>query len=115
MDEENDWEGPDPTKEAFFSDMGDMEQEISEEAYELVEHALSLIDSEYYDDAIEVLRQSMGLYSQINKDEEIKSGKKDSSVIRNKISLNNSHKNIPKTRKYRTFLFLSIYYTRKEF
>ena len=79
MNDENKWDGPDPTKEAFFSDMSEMEGEIAEEAYELVEHALSLIDSQYYDDAIEILRQAIGLYSQINKEEEI-------TAIRNKIS-----------------------------
>ena len=61
----------DPTKEAFFQDLMEMEEDISDEAYELVEHALSLIDSKYYDDAIEVLRQAIGLYSQINAEEEI--------------------------------------------
>ncbi len=61
----------DPTKEAFFSDLENEEQEIISEAYELVEHALSLIESKYYDDAIEVLRQALGLYSQINKLAEI--------------------------------------------
>jgi tetratricopeptide (TPR) repeat protein len=79
MDEEWNGEGPDPTKEAFFSDMDEMEEEISDEAYELVAHALSLIDTEFYDDAIEVFRQAIGLYTQINKEAEIQ-------AIRSKIS-----------------------------
>ncbi|MBY9016326.1 MAG: hypothetical protein KGD68_11585 [Candidatus Lokiarchaeota archaeon] len=62
---------PDPTKEAFFSDMGDIEKEIASEALELVEHALSLLESQFYDDSIEILRQAIGLYAQINRDSEI--------------------------------------------
>ncbi|MHA1344095.1 MAG: hypothetical protein ACTSQG_08920, partial [Promethearchaeota archaeon] len=61
----------DPTKEAFFSDLLEMEDEISNEAYELVEHALSLLASNYYDDAIEILKQAIGLYEQINSMEEV--------------------------------------------
>jgi hypothetical protein len=61
----------DPTKEAFFSDMGNIEEEIASEAIELVRHALSLVETQYYDDAIEILRQALGLYAQINKSEEI--------------------------------------------
>ena len=57
----------DPTKEAFFSDMGDIEEDIASEAIELVRHALSLIESRFYDDSIEILRQAIGLYAQINK------------------------------------------------
>ncbi len=62
----------DPTKEAFFSDMGDIEKEIASEALELVEHALSLLEEQFYDDSIEILRQAIGLYSQINRDSEVK-------------------------------------------
>jgi len=69
---END-EGPDLTKDAFFSDMEDMEEEIASEAYSIVEHALSLIESGYFDDSIEVLRQAIGLYEQINREAEINS------------------------------------------
>jgi hypothetical protein len=61
----------DPTKEAFFSDLGNMEEEIASEAYELVAHALSLLESQYYDDSIEILRQAIGLYEQINRKAEI--------------------------------------------
>ena len=61
----------DPTKEAFFSDMGNIEEEIASEAYELVRHALSLVETQFYDDSIEILRQAIGLYSQINKSAEI--------------------------------------------
>ncbi len=57
----------DPTKEAFFSDMGNIEEEIASEAIELVRHALSLIELKFHDDGIEVLRQAIGLYGQINK------------------------------------------------
>ncbi len=62
---------PDPTKEAFFSDMGDIEKEIASEALELVEHALSLLESQFYDDSIEILRQAIGLYNQINRELEV--------------------------------------------
>jgi len=62
---------PDPTKEAFFSNMGDIEKEIASEALELVKHALSLVESQFYDDSIEILRQAIGLYSQINRDSEV--------------------------------------------
>jgi len=64
-------EGPDPTKEAFFSDLGDIEEEINAEALELVRHALSLIESRYYDDSIEILRQAIGLYEQIDRNAEV--------------------------------------------
>ncbi len=63
--------GFDPTKEAFFSDLMEGEEEIAFEGYELVEHAISLINSRYFDDAVEVLRQAIGVYSQINRDTEI--------------------------------------------
>jgi len=76
MDEDNNEEfdenGFDPTKEAFFTDLMEMEDELASEAYELVEHALNLIASKYYDDGIETLRQAIGLYSQINREEEVK-------------------------------------------
>ncbi|NVM16393.1 MAG: hypothetical protein HWN80_01655 [Candidatus Lokiarchaeota archaeon] len=61
----------DPTKEAFFSDMGNIEEEITSEAIELVQHALSLVETQFYDDSIEILRQVIGLYAQINKSAEI--------------------------------------------
>ena len=72
FEEEFDEDGYDPTKEAFFSDMMNMEEEIASEAYELVEHAINLIGGQYYDDGIEILRQAIGLYTQINREEEIK-------------------------------------------
>ena len=62
----------DLTKDAFFTDLLGMEEEIANEAYELVEHAINLIESHYYDDSIEILRQAIGLYTQINREEEIK-------------------------------------------
>ncbi|MHA1147235.1 MAG: hypothetical protein ACTSR8_03225 [Promethearchaeota archaeon] len=61
----------DPTRKAFFADMGDIEQEIVAEAYDLVEHAVSLIESRFFDDAIEILRQAIGLYDQIGRQAEI--------------------------------------------
>ncbi len=64
-------EGFDPTKEAFFSDMNDMQEEIMAEAYELVKHALSLLEAHYYDDAIEIMRQAIGLYEQVNRKQEV--------------------------------------------
>ncbi|MFX1275318.1 MAG: hypothetical protein ACFFAT_09790, partial [Promethearchaeota archaeon] len=69
--EEWDENGYDPTKEAFFSNLMEMEEEISAEGYQLVEHAISLINSQYYDDSIEILRQAIGLYEQINRQDEI--------------------------------------------
>ena len=72
FEREFDENGFDPTKEAFFSDLIGMEEDIASEAYELVEHAINLIDTKYYDDSIEVLRQAIGLYTQINREEEIK-------------------------------------------
>ncbi len=70
---------PDPTKVAFFSDMGNMEEEIASEAIELVTHALSLIEGRFYDDSIEILRQAVGLYDQISKIAEVE-------ALNNKIS-----------------------------
>ena len=72
FDKEFDDEELDLTKDAFFSDMVEMEEEIASEAYELVEHAINLINSHYYDDGIEILRQAIGLYTQINREDEIK-------------------------------------------
>ncbi|MCK4480923.1 MAG: hypothetical protein KAV01_10380, partial [Candidatus Lokiarchaeota archaeon] len=72
LDQEFDDEELDLTKDAFFADMIEMEEEIATEAYELVEHALNLITSHYYDDGIEILRQAIGLYTQINREAEIK-------------------------------------------
>ncbi|MFX1311913.1 MAG: hypothetical protein ACFFHD_04750, partial [Promethearchaeota archaeon] len=72
FEQKSDEDGFDPTKEAFFSDLMEMEEEIASEAYELVEHAMGLIETKYYDDAIEVLRQAIGVYSQINREDEIK-------------------------------------------
>ena len=82
MDEENEKEnekierevgdeGFDPTKEAFFSDMNEMEEEITTEAYELVKHALSLLETYYFEDAIEIIRQAIGLYEQVNHKQEV--------------------------------------------
>ncbi len=71
FDQEINDEELDLTKDAFFSDLMDMEEEIAAEAYELVEHAINLIQSQYYDDSVEVLRQAIGLYTQINREEEI--------------------------------------------
>ncbi len=70
---------PDPTKVAFFSDMGNMEEEIASEAIELVTHALSLIEARFYDDSIEILRQAIGLYDQISRIAEV-------DALNNKIS-----------------------------
>ncbi len=75
MNDRNGEENPDdfdPTKEAFFSDMSEIEDEIASEAYQIVEHALSLVQSEYFDDAIEFLRQAIGLYQQIDRKAEVK-------------------------------------------
>ncbi|MFW9972236.1 MAG: hypothetical protein ACFFDF_18770, partial [Candidatus Odinarchaeota archaeon] len=72
FEEDFDEEELDLTKDAFFSDLMDMEEEIANEAYQLVEHAMNLIKTQYYDDAIEILRQAVGLYTQINRTEEIK-------------------------------------------
>ncbi|MFX1397717.1 MAG: hypothetical protein ACFFAS_11830 [Promethearchaeota archaeon] len=69
--EEWDESKPDPTKEAFFSDLMEMEEEIASEGYEIVSHAINLINSQYYDDAIEMLRQAIGIYNQIDRKEEI--------------------------------------------
>jgi len=69
--EDNYEKEPDPTKEAFFSGMEDIEKEIASEALELVKHALSLLESQFYDDSIEILRQATGLYAQINKESEV--------------------------------------------
>ena len=62
----------DPTKEAFFSDLAENEEEIAAEAYEHVEHGLSLLNDGFYDDAIEAMRLAMSLYTQISRDQEIK-------------------------------------------
>ncbi|MBD3197124.1 MAG: hypothetical protein GF317_18865, partial [Candidatus Lokiarchaeota archaeon] len=67
MDEEE----YEPTKDAFMADMNDIEEEIASEAYDLVAHALNLVNSGYYDDAIELFYQAIGLYTQINKNEEV--------------------------------------------
>ncbi|MFX0031257.1 MAG: hypothetical protein ACFE9P_01225, partial [Candidatus Hermodarchaeota archaeon] len=65
--------------DTFFDDLNNVEEEVLSEAYDLVVHALSLIEGHYYDDAIEILRQAIGLYSQINRIAEIE-------ALNNKIS-----------------------------
>ncbi|MFX1457066.1 MAG: hypothetical protein ACFFDB_16950 [Promethearchaeota archaeon] len=72
FEQEFDENGFDPTKEAFFADLLEMEEEVAAEAYELVEHAMHLVETKYFDDSIEVLRQAIGLYTQINRVDEIK-------------------------------------------
>ncbi|MHA1991998.1 MAG: hypothetical protein ACW98A_13590 [Candidatus Hodarchaeales archaeon] len=72
FNKEFDENGFDPTKDAFFSDLMGMEEEVATEAYELVEHAIQLVNTKYFDDGIEILRQAIGLYTQINRDDEIK-------------------------------------------
>ncbi|MFX1388984.1 MAG: hypothetical protein ACFE9Z_02845 [Promethearchaeota archaeon] len=72
FDQKFDDEELDLTKDAFFADLMDMEEEIANEAYELVEHAMNLVNSKYYNDSVEILRQAIGLYTQINREEEIK-------------------------------------------
>ncbi|TFG18987.1 MAG: hypothetical protein EU529_16845, partial [Promethearchaeota archaeon] len=57
--------------ESLIADLNVKEDEIIAEAIELVEHALSLIDSQYYDDAIEILRQAIGLYRNLGRKVEI--------------------------------------------
>ncbi|TFF99393.1 MAG: hypothetical protein EU540_06820, partial [Promethearchaeota archaeon] len=57
--------------ESLIADLNVKEDEIIAEALELVEHALSLIDSQYYDDAIEILRQAIGLYRNLGRKVEI--------------------------------------------
>lgn len=58
-------------KDDLFADLIEMEDEITTEAIELVEHALSLVDSKFFDDAIEILRKAITLYSEIGKSDEI--------------------------------------------
>ena len=53
------------------NDKVNFEEEIASEALELVRHALSLIESRFYDDSIEILRKAIGLYTKINKVAEI--------------------------------------------
>jgi len=60
-----------PTKDAFFADLNNIENELIDEAIELVKHALNLAESKFYDDAIEMLRQAMGLYDQIGRRTEV--------------------------------------------
>lgn len=49
------------------------ELQIANTAYELVKHAIHLVEGgKYFDEGIEILRQAIGLYSQINRADEIK-------------------------------------------
>jgi len=48
-----------------------MEEKTNQEALELVQHALSLLDLKLYDDCIEILRKAIRLYEQINNEVEI--------------------------------------------
>ena len=58
-------------RDDFLSDLIELEDEITTEAIELVEHALSLVDSQFFDDAIEILRKAIALYSEISRSDEI--------------------------------------------
>ncbi|MFX1339229.1 MAG: hypothetical protein ACFFDK_11520 [Promethearchaeota archaeon] len=48
-----------------------MDEKVNQEALELVQHALSLLDLKLYDDCIEILRKAIRLYQQINNEVEI--------------------------------------------
>ena len=54
------------------SNILDIENQVNAKAIYLVDQASSLVKAKYYDDAIEFLRQAIGLYNQINKNVEIK-------------------------------------------
>ncbi len=68
-----------PTKDAFLADLNKIENDIIDEAIELVKHAINLAESKFFDDAIEILRQAMGLYDQIGRITEVE-------AIKDKIS-----------------------------
>ncbi len=70
--------------------MRNMEEKISQEAIELVRHAMSLLDLKLYDDAIEILRKAIRLYQQINNEEELNS-------LRKKIAEIYTQKGAPRT------------------
>ncbi len=55
-----------------YSKLLEKEEEIFSEAYDLLEHALSLADSQYFDDSLDALHHVRRLYEQINKKDEIK-------------------------------------------
>jgi len=87
-DEESRQPEKEPTREAFFSDLKEMEDSIVEEALQLVREALSLIEKEEKSKAIELLRQAMGLYEQVNKLAEVE-------ALKNKINEILSVREIP--------------------
>ncbi len=66
-------------EENVFGDLVKMEDEVINEALDLVEEALSLVDSRQYNGGIHCLRQALGLYRQIGRTNEI-------NAIRHKIS-----------------------------
>ncbi|MFX0188692.1 MAG: hypothetical protein ACFE8A_13260, partial [Candidatus Hodarchaeota archaeon] len=66
-------------EENVLEDLIKMEDEVINEALDLVEEALSLVDSRQYNEGIHYLRQALGLYRQIGRTNEI-------SAIRHKIS-----------------------------
>jgi hypothetical protein len=66
-------------EENVFKDLVKMEDEIINEALDLVEEALLMVDSRQYNEAIHYLRQALGLYRQIGRTNEI-------NAIRHKIS-----------------------------
>jgi len=66
-------------EENVFGDLVKMEDEVINEALDLVEEALSLVDSRQYNEGIHYLRQALGLYRQIGRTNEI-------NAIRHKIS-----------------------------
>ncbi|MFX1392127.1 MAG: hypothetical protein ACFFAH_01005 [Promethearchaeota archaeon] len=62
-----------------LNDLTKMEDETINEALDLIEQALSLVDSKQYDGAISYLRKALGLYQQIGRTNEI-------NAVRHKIS-----------------------------
>ncbi|MHA1491568.1 MAG: hypothetical protein ACTSRI_18180 [Promethearchaeota archaeon] len=54
-----------------YSKLLEKEEEISSEAYDLLEHALSLADSQYFDDSLDALHHVRRLYEKINRKDEI--------------------------------------------
>ncbi len=47
------------------------EEDVAAEAFDLVEHALSLIDSNFYEDALIIVEQAKELFKEINRMEEV--------------------------------------------
>ena len=69
------------SKDELVEELVDIEEKLISDALNLIEQGLSLVDTQDYDEAIDILQQALGLYDQIGRINEM-------NLIRKKIPIN---------------------------